>query len=108
MQRETRTVPIVFVMVPTPVEIGLVASLARPGGNITGFTHFELTMAGKWLEALKEVSPRVSRVAFLLHPEHPAWAGYLRTINSAALSFGVEVVPAGIRDATEIRRAITA
>jgi putative ABC transport system substrate-binding protein len=75
VKRETRTVPIVFVMVPAPVEIGLVASLARPGGNITGFTHFELTMAGKWLEALKEISPRVKRVAFLLHPEHPAWAG---------------------------------
>jgi putative ABC transport system substrate-binding protein len=54
VQRETRTVPIVFVMVPAPVELGLVASLARPGGNITGFTHFELAMAGKWLEVLKE------------------------------------------------------
>jgi putative ABC transport system substrate-binding protein len=108
VQRETRTVPIVFVMVPTPVEIGLVASLARPGGNITGFTHFESTMAGKWLEALKEISPHVSRVAFLLHPEHPAWAGYLRTISSAAPSFGIEVVPAGFRDAAEVKRAIEA
>ncbi len=106
VKRETRTVPTVFVMVPAPVEIGLVASLARPGGNITGFTHFELTMAGKWLEALKEISSRVKRVAFLLHPEHPAWAGYLRTVKDAASSFDVEVIPAGIRDAGEIDRVI--
>jgi ABC-type uncharacterized transport system substrate-binding protein len=106
VKRETRTVPTVFVMVPAPVEIGLVASLARPGGNITGFTHFELTMAGKWLEVLKEISSRVKRVAFLLHPEHPAWAGYLRTVNDAASSFDVEVIPAGIRDAGEIDRVI--
>jgi putative ABC transport system substrate-binding protein len=108
VRRETHTVPIVFVMVPAPVEIGLVASLARPGGNITGITHFEPAMAGKWLEALKEVAPRVSRVAFLLHPEHPAWAGYLDTINATAPSFGVTVVPSGIRDAAEIERAIEA
>jgi len=108
VRRETHTVPIVFVMVPAPVEIGLVASLARPGGNITGFTHFELTMAGKWLEALKEISPRVKRVAFLLAPEHPGWAGYLRTVKAAASSFDVEVIPAGIRDAGEIERVIDA
>jgi ABC-type uncharacterized transport system substrate-binding protein len=108
VRRETHTVPIVFVMVPAPVEIGLVASLARPGGNITGITHFEPAMAGKWLESLKEVAPRVSRVAFLLHPEHPAWAGYLDTINAAAPSFGVAVVPSGIRDAAEIERAFEA
>jgi putative ABC transport system substrate-binding protein len=106
VKRETRTVPIVFVMVPAPVEISLVASLARPGANITGFTHFELTMAGKWLEALKEISPRVRRVAFLLHPEHPAWAGYMRTVKDAASSFDVEVIPAGIRDAGEIEHVI--
>jgi putative tryptophan/tyrosine transport system substrate-binding protein len=83
-----------------------VTSLARPGGNVTGITHFEPAMAGKWLEALKEVAPRVSRVAFLLHPEHPAWAGYLDAINAAARSFGIAVVPSGIRDGAEIERAI--
>src|SRR5262245_48692634 len=62
--------------------------------------------AGKWLEALKEISPRVKRVAFLLHPEHPAWAGYLRTVKEAASSFDVEVIPAGIRDAGEIEHVI--
>ena len=69
MQRKLRTVPIVFVMVPAPDELGVVASLAQPGGNITGFTHVELAMAGKWLESLKEASPSVNRVAFPLHPE---------------------------------------
>ena len=88
-QRQTRTVPLVFVMVPAPVEIGLVASLTRPGGNITGLTHFETAMAGKWLETLREISPSLSRVAFLLHQEHPAWSGYARTIAEAA-SAGVE------------------
>jgi putative ABC transport system substrate-binding protein len=108
VQRETRIVPIVFVMVPAPVEAGYVASLARPGGNTTGFTHFEFAMAGKWLETLKEITPFVSRVAFLLHPEHPAWAGYLRTVKAAASSINVEVVPAAIRDGAEIERAIEA
>ena len=108
LRQETGTVPIVFVMVPAPVEIGLVTSLAQPGGNITGFTHFELAMVGKWLEALKEVSPGVSRIAFLLHPEHPAWAGYLRTVSAAASSFRVEVIPAGIRNAAETEHAIEA
>jgi putative ABC transport system substrate-binding protein len=108
VQRASRTVPIVFVMVPAPVEAGYVASLAHPGGNITGFTHFEHTIAGKWLELLKQVSPSVNRVAFLLHPEHPGWAGYLGTIKSAAASFGVEVTPGGARDAPDIKRVIEA
>jgi putative ABC transport system substrate-binding protein len=63
-------------------------------------------MAGKWLEVLTEISPRVKRIAFLLHPEHPAWAGYLRTVKEAASSLDVEVIPAGIRDAGEIERVI--
>jgi putative tryptophan/tyrosine transport system substrate-binding protein len=107
LRQETGTIPIVFVMIPDPVALGLVASLARPGGNITGFTHFELAMGGKWLEALKEISPRVSRVAFILPPEHPAWAGFLRTIQAAAPSFGVTVAPGGVHDAAEIERFIT-
>jgi putative ABC transport system substrate-binding protein len=108
LRGETRTVPIVFVMVPVPVELGVVASLAKPGGNITGFTHVEFSMAGKWMQLLKEISPGVNRLLFLLHPEHPAWPGYLRTINSTASSFGVRVTPAGIRDAADIERAIDA
>ena len=105
-QRQTRTVPLVFVMVPAPVEIGLVASLTRPGGNITGLTHFETAMAGKWLETLREISPSLSCVAFLLHQEHPAWSGYARTIAAAAASFGVAVSPAAARDNVDIERAL--
>jgi putative tryptophan/tyrosine transport system substrate-binding protein len=107
-QRQTRTVPLVFVMVPAPVEIGLVASLTHPGGNITGLTHFETAMAGKWLEILREISPGLTRVAFLLHPEHPAWAGYASMIEAAASSFGIAVSPAGARDAVGIERALEA
>ena len=107
-QRQTRTVPLVFVMVPAPVEIGLVASLTHPGGNITGLTHFETAMAGKWLEILREISPGLTRVAFLLHPEHPAWAGYASTIEAAASSLGLTVTAAGARDAVGIERALEA
>jgi putative tryptophan/tyrosine transport system substrate-binding protein len=105
-QRQTRTVPLVFVMVPAPVEIGLVASLTRPGGNITGLTHFETAMAGKWLETLREISPSLSRVAFLLHQEHPAWSGYARTIAEAASALGITVSPAAARDTVDIERAL--
>jgi putative ABC transport system substrate-binding protein len=108
LRKGTRTIPIVFVQVPDPVELGLVVSLARPGGNVTGFTHFELAMGGKWLEVLKEISPRVRRVALLQNPDHPAWPGFLRTIKAAAPSFGVEVIPAGIHDADEIAGTIEA
>jgi putative tryptophan/tyrosine transport system substrate-binding protein len=106
LKREARTVPIVFVMVPVPVAREVVASFARPGGNITGFAHTDVEIAGKWLELLKEVSPAMKRVAFLLDPDHPAWAGYSRTITATASSFGVEVTPGGIRDAAEIERVI--
>jgi len=95
-------------MVPAPVEIGLVPSLTHPGGNITGLTHFETAMAGKWLEILREISPGLTRVAFLLHPEHPAWAGYASTIEAAASSLGLTVTAAGARDAVGIERALEA
>src|SRR5262249_23413330 len=79
LQRATTTIPIVFVQVPAPVELGVVPSLARPGGMTTGFTHFEFDIAGKWLELLKEISPSSRQVAFLVLPEHPATPGFLRT-----------------------------
>ena len=106
LQREARTVPIVFVMVPVPAAREVVASLARPGGHITGFAHTDVEIAGKWLELLKEISPTMKRLAFLLDPAHPGWAGYSRTITAAASSFGVEVTPGAIRDAAEIKRVI--
>jgi putative ABC transport system substrate-binding protein len=107
-RRLTSTIPIVFVQVPDPVGLGLVTNLAHPGGNITGFTHFEFAIGSKWLELLKEIAPRISRIAFLLPPEHPAWPGFLHTIEAAASSAGVDVTPAGVHDATEIKGAVDA
>ena len=89
----TRTVPIVFVQVTDPVGAGFVESLARPGGNATGFIAFEYGISGKWLELLKEIAPRVTRAAVLRDPAIPGGIGQLGAIQSAAPSFGVEVEP---------------
>jgi putative ABC transport system substrate-binding protein len=104
----TRTVPIVFVQVPDPVGAGFVESLARPGGNATGFTIYEYGISGKWLELLKEIAPSVTRVAVLRDPAIAAGAGQLRAIQSVAPSLGVELRPLGVRDAGEIERSVTA
>jgi putative ABC transport system substrate-binding protein len=108
LRQAAPTTPIVFVNVSDPVASGLVSSLAHPGGNITGFTNFELTMGGKWLETLKEVAPGVDRVAVILNPENAALPGELRSIEAAARTFGVQVSAAPVRDAAEIGRAIEA
>jgi putative ABC transport system substrate-binding protein len=108
LQEATRTVPIVFAQVIDPVGAGFVESLARPGGNATGFTQFEYGMSGKWLELLKEIAPRVTRVAVIRDPALASGAGQLGAIQSVAPSFGVELSPVGVRDASEIERAITA
>jgi putative ABC transport system substrate-binding protein len=104
----TRTVPIVFAVVPDPVGAGFVDSLARPGGNATGFSQFEYGIGVKWLELLKEVAPRVTRVAVIRDPALAAGIGQFSAIQSVAPSFGVEVTPVNARDAGEIERAITA
>ena len=104
----TRTVPIVFAIVPDPVGAGLVDSLARPGGNATGFTNFEYGMGGKWLELLKQVAPGVTRAAVLRDPDTPGGTGQFGAIQSVAPSLGVEVSPINVRDAPEIERAVTA
>src|SRR5262245_29699152 len=106
LQQATRVVPIVFVNVTDPVGAGYVASLARPGGNTTGFTVFEYGMSGKWLELLKEIAPGVKRAAVLRDPVNPAGTGLFGAILNAAPSFGVEVSPVGLRDAGEIERGI--
>jgi putative tryptophan/tyrosine transport system substrate-binding protein len=107
MQEATRTLPIVFVNVSDPVGAGYVASLARPGGNVTGFTFIEYGMSGKWLELLKEIAPRVTRVAILRDPTLAVGIGQLGAIQSAAPSFRVEASPIDVRNADDIDRAIT-
>jgi len=104
----TRTVPVVFVQVSDPVGAGFVPSLARPGGNATGFTLFEFGISAKWIELLKEVAPRVTRVAVLLDSNSPTGFGQLGAIQSMAPSLGVEISPINIRDAAEIERGLAA
>ena len=103
----TRTIPIVFTQVSDPVGSGFVTglSLARPGGNITGFTTFEPTMGGKWLETLKEIAPRVSRVAVLLQPQSPANVAFWRAAETSGPSLGVKVSAASVQNGTEIEHA---
>ena len=104
----TRTVPIVFAIVPDPVGAGFVDSLARPGGNATGFMLFEYGIGGKWLELLKQLAPSVTRVGVLRDPTVTTGIGQFGAIQTAAPSFGVEVSPINLRDAHEIERAVTA
>jgi ABC-type uncharacterized transport system substrate-binding protein len=104
----TRTVPIVFTGTPDPVGAGFVESLARPGGNATGFTIFEYGISGKWLELLKEIAPHVTRAAVIRDPALAAGLGQWGAIQSVAPSLGVEVRPLGVRDADEIERVVTA
>jgi len=108
LQQASRTVPIVFVNVPDPVGAGFVASLARPGGNSTGFTSFEYSLASKWLELLKEIAPRVTRAAVVRDPSNPGGIGEFAAIQGAAASSGVELSPVDIRYAAEIERAVAA
>ena len=108
LRQQTLSIPIVFVQVVDPVSGGLVTNLARPEGNITGFTNFELSIGGKWLQLLKECAPSVNRIAVVFDPASPAWGALLRTIEAAAPSFGVRLTPAGVRDAPEITQRIAA
>ena len=104
----TRTVPIVFPVVGDPVGAGFVDSLARPGGNATGFMTFEYSMSGKWLELLKEIAPGVTRAAVLRDPTQGAGTGQFAVIQAVAPSLRVEVSPVNVRDAGEIERAVAA
>ena len=108
LRQATRTVPIVFVNVIDPVGAGLVDSLARPGGNATGFTIFEYGMSAKWLELLKEIVPGVTRAAVLRDPAMAAGIGQFAAIQAVAPSLGVELSPVDVRDAGEIERAVAA
>ena len=104
----TRTVPIVFVSVADPVGAGFVDSLARPGGNATGFIQYEYSLSGKWLELLKQIAPGVTRAAVLRDPTVTSGIGQFAVIQSVAPSVGVEVSPINLRDAGEIERAVAA
>jgi putative ABC transport system substrate-binding protein len=108
MLQATRTVPIVFVQVTDPVGAGFVDSLARPGGNATGFTHFEYGISAKWLQLLKEIAPGVTRAAVLRDPAIASGVGQFAVIQSVAPPLGVELAPVNVRDAEEIERAVTA
>ena len=107
VQQIRHTTPIVFANLIDPVSGGFVESLARPGGNTTGFLLFEYGISGKWLELLKEIAPRVTRVAVLRDPTQSSGTGQLGAIQSAASQLGVEFRPVGVRDAREIERGIT-
>jgi putative ABC transport system substrate-binding protein len=107
LHRETRTIPVVFAQVTDPVALGMVESLSRPGGNVTGFALFEYAIALKWLELLKQIAPHVTRVGMLYDPEQPTVPGYLKTIEATAPSFKVQILPHEVRDAEAIERAIT-
>jgi putative ABC transport system substrate-binding protein len=107
LRQVTRTVPIVFAPVVDPVGAGLVESLARPGGNVTGFSGYEFALSGKWLELLKEIAPRVARVA-VARDSAGAGPAQFAAIQAAAPSLGVELHPFDVRNAGEIERAIAA
>jgi putative ABC transport system substrate-binding protein len=104
----TQNIPIVFANVPDPVGIGLIQSLAHPGGNVTGFTSVEANLAGKWLEVLKEIAPNIARVGVVYSPANPAWQARLRIIEGIAPSVGVRVTPIGAEYANEVSAGVTA
>jgi putative ABC transport system substrate-binding protein len=104
----TRTIPVVFLLMPDPVGSGFVESLARPGGNVTGFTPFEFGISGKWLELLKELAPRVTRAAVLRDPADPAGIGQFGALRTAAPAVGIDVHPIDVRDPAAIERGINA
>ncbi len=108
MLQATRIVPIVFPVVGDPVGAGYVDSVARPGGNITGFMNFEFSISGKWLEVLKEIAPDVKRVLVLRDPANPSGIGQFGVIQAIAPSLRVDVSPVNVADAGEIERAIAA
>ena len=102
----TRAIPIIFVQVSDPVGLGVVESLARPGSNVTGLTHFEYSVSEKWLQLLKEIAPSVSRVVVLLNSSNPAANGHYRAIEAVARPLGVQTKLADVKDAAEIEDAI--
>src|SRR5262249_12049395 len=108
VQREARTIPVVYVGASDPVATGIVARLNQPGGNITGFAYYEATLGGKWVELLSEIAPGLKRAAIMFNPEAPAGSFYLPSFETAARSLKVEPIIAPVQSDTEIDTAITA
>jgi putative ABC transport system substrate-binding protein len=106
VHRETKSIPVVFTLVTDPVRDGFVVSLAQPGGNITGFTIWEHSFAGKWLEMLKEVVPSISHVAVMQNLDHPAWNAYFGAIRSIGSNIGVQVTPTPIKNAGDVEAGL--
>jgi putative ABC transport system substrate-binding protein len=108
VQRETRTIPIVFTSVADPVASGIVARLDRPSGNVTGFANYEATLGGKWLELLSEIAPGPKRAAIMFNPDTAAVSTYIPSLETAARSLKVEAITAPVHSDVEIETAITA
>jgi putative ABC transport system substrate-binding protein len=108
LKQETRTVPVVFTLVADPVAQGLVDSLAHPGGNLTGLTNFEYAFAGKWLEALKEIEPRIARVLLMVNPQNSGTLALSRFVEGIGPAHGVSMVPAPVRTVADIETALAA
>ena len=106
LQQATHTIPIVFPLAGDPVGAGFVDSLARPGGNATGFMLFEYTMGGKWLELLKEIAPNLTRVAVMRDPANPSHTAQFGAMRAVAPTLRVEIIPISVRDANEIERGV--
>jgi len=104
LRTRTHSIPIVFMSASDPVRLGLVASLARPGGNITGFSNFDFAMGSKWLQLLEEISPHITRVAIPYDPKIPSYRGFVPSIESAAKSAGIEAIALPIRSVDELHR----
>ena len=108
LKQATTTIPIVFVSITDPIAGGFVASMARPGGNLTGFTNYDFAMGAKWLEILRETAPTISRVSLMLHPDMGAYyVEYLHSVQTVALKLGVQATLSPVHDEREIEREIT-
>src|SRR5262249_38778680 len=108
VRQQTLSIPIVFVQVADAGSSGFVSNIARAEGNITGIANFEFSMGGKWLQVIKDCAPTVSSVAVIFDPANPSWAPYLRAVEAAAPTFGMQLTPAGVTNAADIERDITA
>jgi ABC-type uncharacterized transport system substrate-binding protein len=104
LRQNTFSIPIVFVQVPDPIELGLVTNFGHPSGNITGFTNFEPATAGKWLQMLKDISPGMKTAVVMFDPNNPSWIVYVRALEAGAAALGVTLIPGGVRDLNEIKR----